>query len=408
MGKTSYDDWNFMGEIQKEDRKARNAKASKHVNSQKNSFIFICVVCVMTLLGLVCVYSASYPQAVAAGIPHYAFLVNQVIYVAIGVFLMILVNLLPEKTIKILSPIMLLACIVALGANPLLGKKGFITSENVNLVFLSGVMYLSLYFSNRGNKIEKIRQLIVPGICCLVVFGLVLLQKNLSFALMYLALSITMFAAGGVGVVGVVILLLYALVPLLCAVLSKPDRILAVARFLIPGYGTNPRIEQTAVIRSAIASGSWFGKGLGLGEFKTGAIDYISSKCIFANICEEIGLWGVVLIVLFFAMYAFVGYNTSKAIRKQDGFYSNLALGVTTMVVWQFILNVLWVLGFLSIDGLSMPFFSYGAGSILIMLESGILFKISKIKVEVDDTDKIVETFQEELLFPEKYEFENS
>ena len=95
---------------------------------------------------------------------------------------------------------------------------------------------------------------------------LILLQRNFSYAIMFLALSVAMFAAGGVGLFGVILLLLYAAVPITCIILSRSERILAVARFLIPGLGTNPRSADIMAAKSAIASGSWFGKGLGGGS----------------------------------------------------------------------------------------------------------------------------------------------
>ena len=85
---TSYDDWNFMGEAQKDDLRVRNARPAKQqqITNQRNSFIFLCAVVLLTLMGLVCVYTASFQIAVSNGLPHYYFLLRQGIYVAIGIF----------------------------------------------------------------------------------------------------------------------------------------------------------------------------------------------------------------------------------------------------------------------------------------------------------------------------------
>ena len=66
---------------------------------------------------------------------------------------------------------------------------------------------------------------------------------------MYLALSVTMFATGGVGLFGVILLLLYVGVPVACIILSKSERIIAVAQFLLPGLGTNSRADVIPPIR---------------------------------------------------------------------------------------------------------------------------------------------------------------
>ena len=407
---TSYDDWNFMGEAQKDDLRARNARPAKQqqITNQRNSFIFLCAVVLLTFMGLVCVYTASFQIAVANGLPHYYFLLRQGIYVAIGIFLMVLVNFIPETALKVLSPVLFFACIVLLIVDTITGKDLLMNSDTVTILFLSGVVYMSLYFSGRGNRIDKIRQLIVPVIGCIIVMVLILLQRNFSYALMFLALSVTMFAAGGVGLFGVILLVLYAAVPIGCIILSKSERIIAVAKFLIPGFGTNPRSSDIMAVKSAIASGSWFGKGLGGGVFKNGMISDIAGKNILACICEELGFWGIIMIFLFFAFYGFVGYMAAKNIRRQNGFYSNLAIGITTMVEWQFLLNIAWVFGLIPTDGLPMPFFSFGVGIITVLFESGILYRITRVKMSSDDKDKVLESIQDELMFPERYDFENT
>ena len=410
MARTSYDDWNFMGEVHKEEYRFRSAHSAKtrQINNQRNSFIFLCIVILLTLMGLVCVYSASFEDAVSRNLPHYHYLLKQGIYVGIGIVLMVLVNLIPEIALKVMSPVMFFVCIVLLGIDTIWTKNLLINSDTIGFLFLSGVMYMSLFFSGRGNRIEKATQLIPPVLGCIIVLALILLRRNFSFALMYLALSVTMFAAGGVGLIGVILLLLYVAVPVACIILSKSERIIAIAEFLIPGLGSNPRTDTIMAAKSAIASGSWFGKGLGGGVFKTGIISDLSGKNILACICEELGFWGVVLIILFIAFYAFVGYIAAKNIRRRNGFYSNLAIGISTMVVWQFILNVCWVLGYLNAEALPLPFFSYGLGVIPVLLESGILYRITRVKIDADESEKVMASIQDELMFPERYDFENN
>ena len=409
MARTSYDDWNFMGEVQAEDRRLKLTRPAKvqQVNSARNSFIFLCIVILLTFMGLVCVYSASFEAAVNEGFPHYHYLVKQAIYVAIGAALMVGVNILPEKAIKLMGPVMFFASVILLVVDLVFNKNLLMTGDTVDFLFIAGVMYMALYFAGRENNITRFTQLIVPVIACIIVLALLLFKRNLSFAMMYLALSVTMFAAGGVGFFGVVLLLLYVAVPVACIVLSKSDRIIALAQFLIPGLGTNPRADQILAAKSAISSGSWFGKGLGGGVYKSTVISDISGKNILACICEELGFWGVIMIILFIAFYAFIGYKVARQIRRKDRFYSNMAIGLTTMVVWQFILNIIWVLGVLPTEGLPLPFFSYGIGIIPILLESGLIYKVTRVKIESAEDEKVLESIQDELMFPERYEFEN-
>ena len=142
MARTSYDDWNFMGEVHKEEIRARNARTAKarQINNQRNSFIFLCIVILLTLMGLVCVYSASFEDAVNKGLPHYYYLLRQGIYIAVGIGLMVLVNVLPEAAIKVLSPIMFFVCIILLAVDTIWTNNLLMNPDTIGFLFLSGVM----------------------------------------------------------------------------------------------------------------------------------------------------------------------------------------------------------------------------------------------------------------------------
>ncbi len=400
MGRASYDDWNFMGEVQKEQR-----IKTKQGASVKSSFVLICIVCILSLLGLVCVYSASFPTAVKCGLNHYYYLVNQCIYLAIGILLFVLVNVFPTTLIKIISPVFLLACIGILLFDVISQKEILLSSDTIGFLFVATVMYMSLYFSNRDNSITKLRQLVVPGLGCLLVLVLLMLQRNFSYALMFAGLGAVMFIGGGVGVFGMILIVLYVLVPVLAIILSKSNMLLSVTRFFVPSTATNDQIMQNSAIREAISSGSWLGKGLGMGEHKTGEIVDMAGKCIFANICEETGFIGAIILICIFIFLGFIGYRISKALRNQDNFYSNLALGCTTILLWQVIINISWLLDCIPGVGLSLPFFSYGFEIVPVMLSCGLIYKAACQKN--DESPKAVETIQDELMFPEKYDFEN-
>lgn len=408
MGRQEYDDWSFLGDVQKEQRLKNEAKRIRQTNASRNAFVFLCSVFILSLSGLVSVYSASFPVAVNNGLEHYYYLKNQAIYLGIGVLLAVLINVLPEEAIKVLSPICLLASIVLLGID-LFFEKSFVSSvDTIGFVYVSCVMYMSLYFANRGNKIQRLRQLIVPTIGCLVILALLLFKKSFAYAVYFLVLNAILFAAGGIGIMGIMILVLYLLVPSLAIIFSKSDLLLSIAKFLFPGVDGGARSAQIETIKAAISSGGWLGKGLGMGEYKTGAIEDLAGKCIFANVCEEIGFIGVFIILVVFFVLSFTGYRIAKNLRKQNSFYSNLALGCTTIVVWQMIANLLWLLGIIPGTGLCMPFFSYGMEIIPALFACGLIYKASKCKVSTTNEDNTVESLSDELKFPEQYEFEKS
>ncbi len=406
MGRQEYDDWGFMGEVQKEQRLKSEAKRARQTNASRNAFVFLCSVIILCLSGLVSVYSASFPVAVNNGLNHYYYLINQLVYLGIGLLFAIIVTVLPEGAIRILCPICFFTSIVLLGVDLFFGKALVSSVDTIGFVFVSCVMYMSLFFSNRGNSITSAKQLIVPTIGCLVVLAMLLLKKSFSYAVYFLVLNAVMFAVGGLGITGIIILVLYLLVPSVVIIFSKSDLLLSIAKFLFPGAQSTARITQVETIKEAIASGSWFGKGLGTGEYKLGQIEDLAGRAIFANVCEEIGFVGIFILLVVFAVLAFTGYRVAKINRKQNGFASNLALGCTTIVIWQMIANVLWLLGVLPGNGLSMPFFSYGMEIIPTILACGLIYKATKLKpTETAKDDTSVEDLSSEIKYQEPYEF---
>jgi len=403
MGRLGYDDWNFMGEV-RDERRLRNENL-KQPMPFKNSFVLACIICLFSFLGLVCIYSASFPVAVNNGLNHYYFLIKQLVYLAIGTLLFVLINVLPTAVLKVISPIFMLSCIAILGFDAFLQKNTLLSPDTIGFIFTAAVMYMALYFSNRDNCITRLRQLVVPGLGCLLVLILLLLQKSFAYAFMFIGICSVMFIAGGVGVFGMLLLILYLLVPVLAIIFSKSNILLSVTRFIVPGVNTSESEAQLSAIQNSISSGSWLGKGLGMGEHKTGEVIDMAGNCIFANICEEVGLLGALILIISFLVFGFVGYRIARTLRNRDSYYSNIALGCTTIILWQMILNIAWVLGYIPGDGIPLPFFSYGLEIVPIMLTSGLLYKASRSK-QCSDDSKFVETIQDELMFPERYEFE--
>ena len=98
---------------------------------------------------------------------------------------------------------------------------------------------------------------------------------------------------------------------------------------------------------------------------------------IYANIAEELGLWGATLVVVLFSIFLWRGIRV--ALRTKDPFARFLATGITAMVVVQALINMSVVLGMMPTKGIPLPFISYGGSSLFITLASvGILLNITQ------------------------------
>ena len=127
----------------------------------------------------------------------------------------------------------------------------------------------------------------------------------------------------------------------------------------------------------AIGSGGLFGLGLGKSRQKYLYLPFQYNDYIFAIVCEELGLFGALLIMVLFAMMIFRGYWI--ALQARDRFSTVLAAGLTTLIAIQTILNLGVVTNLLPSTGISLPFFSYGGTALAVNLgEMGIILSISR------------------------------
>ena len=154
----------------------------------------------------------------------------------------------------------------------------------------------------------------------------------------------------------------------------RRDRFLA---FLDPWSQSADGAYQVVQSMIAIGSGGIFGVGLGGSVQKVNFLPEAHTDMIFAVVGEELGLFGSVLIVALFAVFAWAGYTI--AMRTVDPFQRLLAAGATALIVGQAIVNLGAVMGILPLTGIPLPLISYGSSSrIVILALVGVLIAISR------------------------------
>ena len=139
----------------------------------------------------------------------------------------------------------------------------------------------------------------------------------------------------------------------------------------------------------AIGSGGVFGLGLGKSKQKYLYLPFQYNDYIFAIICEELGLFGAVLIMVLFSMTILRGYWI--ALRASSRFSTVLAAGLITLIAVQTILNLGVVTNLLPSTGIALPFFSYGGTALAVNLgEMGIVLSISRQRDEIKKQEGIL------------------
>lgn len=147
--------------------------------------------------------------------------------------------------------------------------------------------------------------------------------------------------------------------------------------FLIPQLdpmGMGYQIKQAQI---TIGSGGIFGKGLGMSKQKFGFLPHAKSDSIFAIFCEETGVLGGLVLLVFFLIFAYRGLKIAK--ETKDKFARLICSGICLQIILQAFLNIGSMIGVIPLTGIPLPFISYGGTHIVVeLIGVGILLNISK------------------------------
>lgn len=240
------------------------------------------------------------------------------------------------------------------------------------------ILFLAFFLETKSRVMGDWRGTLLPAIIPpLALAGLILLEPDLGTAMACIAITASILFVAGMPLR----YFAYALAPLplffyvfIYRVAWRYQRILA---FLDP-Y-SDPQGRGFHIIQSLIAVGTGGVTGVGLmeGKQKLFYLPEPHTDFIFAVTAEELGLFGALIIVTLFAVFAYRGLRT--AIVTRDLFARYLATGIAAMVVVQALFNISVVLALLPTKGIALPFISYGGSSLFIMLASvGVLLNITQ------------------------------
>ncbi len=239
----------------------------------------------------------------------------------------------------------------------------------------------------RGHKLRSMAFGLLPfGIIMGVILGLVLLQRNLSTAIILSAIGLAVFFAAGANLwhIGVGSVLAGALGWVLMTTVDYRN-----VRFLVfkdPWQYPRDGGFQPIHAMYALASGGWWGRGLGQSRQKFSWLPSPHADAIFSVIGEELGLIGTLGVLLAFLFLAYRGFRI--AARSADPFAALLAMGITCWISFQAFVNMAVVAQVIPFTGQTLPFISYGGSSLaMCMFAIGVLLNVSK---HVEDLPPVV------------------
>lgn len=369
------------------------------------SLLFIIIF--MVAFGLLIIYSSSSYDAQLSGLDAAYYARKQFFAILLGFGLMFITVMIDYHFWAkfyvigyIVSIVLMLAVKTPLGitrngATRWIGV-GSMSFQPAEVVKLEVILFFAVMVCKLGKKIMKPK--VAMGLFCTVlpfVAMLYLVTDNLSSAIIVLAIAFVIvfvatpkykgyFALGGTGI-AVVLFIVYQVEQEFIASGGAGDddfRLARIAAWLHPESFTSTTSFQTLQSLYAIGSGSLFGKGLGESMQKLGFLPEAQNDMIFAIICEELGLFGAVGVILLFAMM--IWRFMVIANNAPDLFGSILVVGVMAHIAVQVILNIAVVTNTIPNTGISLPFISYGGTSeMFLLVEMGLVLSVSKrIRVE--------------------------
>lgn len=253
---------------------------------------------------------------------------------------------------------------------PFLGTISFQPAE---LAKFTSIIYISAILSKK----EDFKYFLIPA---LVVFCLILLQPNMSTAFLVFMICLTLYFASEASLKPLFLLIPGFLLFLFVAVVASPYR----RERLMTLISKDASQEQTLTtgyherqILISLGSGGWLGLGIGQSRQKYQYLPEVAADSIFAILGEEIGFLGSTLFILGFTYLLYQGF--SIAIDAPDSFARLLAVGITSWLGFQFIINLGAMTQLLPLTGIPIPLISYGGSSMVFTLCGlGILTNISK------------------------------
>lgn len=384
-------------------RQRTNAQAASHKQerapSRRNKianivkeydFTILIVLLALVGFGLVMVYSSSYYYAQSKFGDGQYYFKKQIMGAVLGfILLIILANFDYHKLKKLKWPAIVLAVVLLglvllpsfqankNGASRWLNIAG-ISLQPSEIAKFAVILFMSATMASNQKYIKRFSVGVLPNLILLgLVCGLIILQPNLSTVISICLLGFIMMYAGGAKMSHLIPLALFAVVVLVYLMFSADYRMKRYQIFLNPWE--DPKGDGYQLIQSlyAIGGGGLFGAGIGASRQKLLFLPYGESDFIFSVIAEETGLFGVLILLVLFALLLWRGIKT--AITARDQFGALLATGIVSIIAIQVIIHIGVATGSMPPTGVTLPFISAGNSSLTIFTGSiGILLNISK------------------------------
>jgi cell division protein FtsW len=334
-------------------------------------------VALLLIVGIMMVLSASSVNAYLTRGDSYYYVKRQVIFLVLGIIAAIVIVKLPTSTLRAASwvgvgvgAVLLILTYTPLGLNVngnqnwlFLGSRSF-SIQPSEFAKLAMILWSAEVLARKQRLLDRPKHLLLPFLpvtgvlILLVVFqgdaGTAVVMAGIVAGMLWIV-GTPLKVLGSLGAIG--------LVGIIGIFVSSPLRMRRLGAFLDPTINVNGINDQANAGMFAIASGGWWGVGLGASRQKWGSLPEAHTDFIFAVLGEELGLFGSLVVLGLFAVLGYAGIRI--ATRSDDPFARYAAGGVTAWFMVQALFNLAVVLRMLPIAGVPLPLLSYGGSALL-------------------------------------------
>lgn len=360
---------------------------------QKSKKLIITLVCLVTFLclfGMLMIYSASsYSSGVLYG-DSFHFVKKQIFGFVMGIGCFAFTFMFDyHKYYKLRYWIMAISVILlalvfvpgigisANGARRWIGFGG-VQLQSSEVAKFGFVVFTACYLSKNYKKTKTfvglLPVLLAGGIICL----LIMLEPNMSVTMCIGIVMILMLFVGGMSLKHFCLLAVPALALVVLLIVVEPYRLSRLMAFINPW--ANPKEDGYQLIQSlySLGAGGLFGVGLFNSRQKYLFLPFAESDFIFAIIGEEFGLVGCIILISVYAIIIAIGIKI--ALRSSDRLGTYLALGITSVIAVQLLINIAVVTGSIPPTGIPLPFISAGGTSLMVFMSAiGVLCNVGRM-----------------------------
>lgn len=353
---------------------------------------FLGLTIALLTIGLIMLFSASYPYAYYYKDSSYYYFIRQILFAVAGLVAMLLMSKINYKILKaIYKPVFvvtiaLLVIVLFHHTNVQNFKRwiplGPVTIQPSDLAKFTIILTLAVYISKYYKKMKTMKYGILIPIGIIAIFcGLIYLEHHLSCTILMFFIGACLMFAGGsdwkLFAFGLAVIVLLGFLVVSFPTLIENYAGKRIVAWLDKDYDPLNGRWQTNNSLYAIGSGGFFGVGLGNSKQKYLYVSEPQNDFIFSIVCEELGFLGAAIIIALFAALVIRGLIIAS--RCKDKFGSLLIIGIVAQIGLQVVLNILVVTDTLPNTGFAFPFFSYGGTAIFMLLfEIGVVLSISR------------------------------